>query len=59
MITATQLAGVLEKTKLINLSDNNKNKYGYLLLKMEVEFHRILLYQKDLLLCSGKGGELW
>ena len=50
MITATQVARVLEKTKLINLSDNNKNRYGYLLLKMEVEFHKILLNQKDLLL---------
>ena len=58
MITATQVEKVLEKTNLINLSDNNKKRYGYLLLKMEVEFHRILLYQKDLLLCSGRGGEL-
>ena len=59
MVTATQVAAVLERTKLTNLSENNKNRYGYLLLKIETEFHRILLYQKDLLLCSGRGGELW
>ena len=59
MITATQVAAVLEKTKLTNLSENNKNRYGYLLLKIETEFHRVLLYQKDLLLCSGRGRELW
>ena len=56
--TAHQVAKVLTDTNLHGLTDNIANQYSFLILKLESEFHKVLVYQKNLLLCSGRGGEL-
>ena len=57
--TARQVARVLADTNLHGLTDNIANQYSFLILKLESEFHKVLVYQKNLLLCSGRGSELW
>ena len=56
---ATQVAGVLTNTKLIGSTINQVRRYGFMILKLETEFKEVLDYLTALLLCSGRGGELW
>ena len=56
--TARQVAKVLTDTNLHDLTDNIANQYSFFILRLESEFHKVLVYQKTLLLCSGRGGEL-
>jgi len=56
---AFQVATVLENTKLKGTTDNQIKRYGYILFKLEIELKNVLDYLTDLLLCSGRGGELW
>ena len=59
MEVAAQVATVLANTELVGTTNNQISHYAFLMLKIETEFHQVLLYQKDLLLCSGRGSELW
>ena len=56
---ATQVASVLTQTKLIGSTINQVRRYGFVMLKLETEFKEVLDYLTALLLCSGRGGELW
>ena len=56
---ATQVASVLIQTKLIGSTVNQVRRYGFIMLKLETEFKEVLDYLTALLLCSGRGGELW
>ena len=57
--TATEVAQVLEKTQLVGTSSNQQKRYGYTFLRMDSEFRDTLYYLHDLVLCSGRGSELW
>ena len=59
MVVATQVARVLTDTKLIGSTINQVRRYGFMMLKLETEFKEVLDYLTALLLCSGRGGELW
>ena len=59
MVVATQVARVLADTKLIGSTVNQVRRYGFMMLKLETEFKEVLDYLTALLLCSGRGGELW
>ena len=56
---ASQVVQVLADTQLIGSSENQLKRYSFLLLKLETEFKNVLNYLTDLLLCSGRGTELW
>ena len=56
---AAQIAQVLAKTDLVGVTQNQVNRYGATLLNLEKKYLETLDYQKNLLLCSGRGGELW
>ena len=59
LTTATEVILELEKSKLGGSQPNQKKRYGYSLLKLETELRDTLYYMHDLVLCSGRGGELW
>ena len=56
---ATKLVKVLEDTELEGGTPNNIKRFGYALLKLETDFKITLNYLSQLLLCSGRGGELY
>lgn len=56
---AIQLAKTLANTRLTGSTTNQLNRYGYTFLKLETDLLQVLNYIYDLLLCSGRGGELW
>ena len=56
---AEKVALVLTKTKLVGATVNHIKRYGYSFLKLEHGFRNILDYVSALLLCSGRGGELY
>ena len=56
---ATQVASALSDTKLINRNASQINQYGYMFFKLALSLKHILNYVTNLLLCSGRGGELW
>ena len=59
MITASHVSRLLATSKLKGATNNQRKKYGYLILKLEMDMKNTLQYVTDLLLCSGRGGELW
>jgi hypothetical protein len=44
---------------MVGATHNQAQSYGYIMLKLETEYSEVLNYLTDLLLCSGRGGELW
>ena len=56
---AAQIAQVLVNSKLTGVTKNQVNRYGASLLRLEIKYLETLVCQKDLLLCFGRGGELW
>jgi len=56
---ATQVARVLTNTQLNGATTNNIRRYGFSILTLETKFKEVLEYITALLLCSGRGGELW
>lgn len=56
---ATQVVNVLAETELKGITKNQLNKYGFVLLKLETEYKNVLNYLTHLLLCDGRGSELW
>ena len=59
LVTAREVILVLEKTKLAGSLPNQQKRYGYSLLRLETELRDTLYYLHNLVLCSGRGGELW
>ena len=57
--SSAKVCEILTKTQLIGATTNQVKRYGYVLLRMEIELRNTLEYLSDLLLCSGRGGELW
>ena len=56
---AIQLAKTLANTRLTGCTTNQLNRYGYTFLKLETDLLNVINYIYDLLLCSGRGSELW
>ena len=56
--TATQTLRTLLDTKLLGVTPPQLRRYGYMLLRVESDLQDTLEYITDLLLCSGRGGEL-
>ena len=56
---AIQLAKLLANTRFTGSSTNQLNRYGYTFLKLETDLLNVLNYIYDLVLCSGRGSELW
>ena len=59
LTVARQVAEILTQTALQGCPEYFMKRYGYELVKLETEFLETLNYQKNLLLCSGRGAELW
>ena len=59
LTVAFQLASVLIDTQLKEVTVNVAKRISYGLLKIEVRYKNILEYVTDLLLCPGRGSELW
>ena len=59
LLVATQVAEVLIDTQLQGAQNTQVKRYGYLVIVMESEFKNTLIYLTNLLLCSGRGTELW
>ena len=57
--SAAHIAQVLVTTELAGVTENQVNRYGAILLNLEQQYLETLKYQKNLLLCPGRGGELW
>ena len=57
--TAANVCEVLQNTQVYGATKNQVKRYGYMLLRMEAELRNTLEYLTDLLLCSGRGKELW
>ena len=56
---ATQVARVLADSKMIGSTTNQVRRYGFVMLKLETDFKEVIDYLTSLLLCAGRGGELW
>ena len=56
---ATQVASVLTNITLKGASNNQVKRYGFMMLKLETDFNEVLDYLTSLLLCPGRGSELW
>ena len=56
---ATQVASVLNNVTLAGASNNQIKRYGFIMLKLEAEFNEVLDYLTALVLCPGRGSELW
>ena len=56
---AAQITQVLANTNLAEVTKNQVHRYGASLLRLETKYLETLVYQNDLLLCSGRGCELW
>ena len=56
---AIQLAKTLANTRFTGSTTNQLNRYGYTFLKLENDLLNVLNYIYDLVLCSGRGSELW
>lgn len=56
---STQVAGVLTNFTVSGASSNQIKRYGYVMLKIEAEFSEVLEYVTSLVLCPGRGSELW
>ena len=57
--TASQVYTVLAETQLRGVSGHQAKRYGYVLLRLAAELRETLYYLHDLLLCPGRGGEIW
>ena len=57
--TASQLAIIIFNNTLRGADKNQVMRYGYVLLQIETGLQNTLEYLTNLLLCSGRGGELW
>ena len=56
---ATRVASVLASNGLNGSTNNIIKRYGYVFLTLESGYRNTLDYITKLLLCSGRGGELW
>jgi len=59
LTVTTQVIKVLTDTKLVGATTNQVRQYGFSILRLETHFQETLDYITALLLCSGRGGELW
>ena len=57
--TAASITKTLHDTKLRHATHNQLIRYGYMLVRTEMELKDTLDYLTDLVLCDGRGGEMW
>ena len=57
--SAKDVVSTMVQSQLVGSSSNQRQRYGYSLLKLEIELRDTINYLHALVLCSGRGGELW
>ena len=57
--TAARVSTIIINSNLRGTSANQIKQYGYMMLRVEADLQNTLEYVTNLLLCSGRGGELW